>query len=142
MDSTNPSAAALAKQAEAEAEARAAAEHGEHPPAFADALNDSDGLPSYSPAKNHPPRNGSSSTGSPYRSDHEYTLTTSKGKVWLALKLKSRAPPAAARNNGAGPARDAHVSPLFVDEDEISGTVEVDLDKAESWKSITIEVRI
>lgn len=65
---------------------------------------------------------------SPRGSEHHKYLERGKGQKWLSLFVTSRA-------------RDAVLMPIFFEKDDISGRVEIDLDKAESVKSITISVR-
>jgi hypothetical protein len=63
----------------------------------------------------------------PKGSEHHKYLERSKGQKWLSLFVKSWA-------------RDAASMPMFFENADISGRVEVDLDKAESIKGITISV--
>ncbi|KAJ7094264.1 hypothetical protein C8R44DRAFT_814125 [Mycena epipterygia] len=61
------------------------------------------------------------------RSEHKYSLET-KGRHWLFIYVKSRSPSAA--------------SPAFyVEGDTVAGRVELDIDKSESVKSITIAIQ-
>ncbi|KAI0671856.1 hypothetical protein C8Q78DRAFT_972602 [Trametes maxima] len=59
--------------------------------------------------------------------EHRYQLEDSKGRAWLWLTVRSRS-------------KDARQLPLFFDRDAVSGTVEVDLDKAEGSKGVSISV--
>ena len=59
--------------------------------------------------------------------EHRYQLEDSKGRPWLWLTVKSRS-------------REARQLPLFFDRDTITGSVEVDLDKAEGSKGVLISV--
>ena len=63
----------------------------------------------------------------PYETEHAYELKNTKGRAWLNLRLRSRAP-----NKSS--------LPLFMTEDEIKGEVQVDLEKAESSKGVVIAV--
>lgn len=63
----------------------------------------------------------------PDYTEHRYQLEDSKGRPWLWLNVKSRS-------------REAKQLPLFFEHDTISGTVEVDLDKAEGSKGVLISV--
>lgn len=63
----------------------------------------------------------------PNTMEHRYQLDDSKGRPWLWLAVKSRS-------------KDAKQLPLFFEHDTISGTVEVDLDKAEGSKGVLISV--
>lgn len=92
-------------------------------------------LPSYSDARNEPaapavttaaPAYSSSSSGGS-KTEHVFSLNNSKGKSWLSLVVKSRAPSVKAL-------------PVFLDGDAITGEVRVALDKAESAKAVSIGV--
>ncbi|KAF5326926.1 hypothetical protein D9619_004162 [Psilocybe cf. subviscida] len=86
-----------------------------------------DALPSYADAGGRPQQTaGSSSAGG--MTEHHRFLETSKGRKWLGLSVKSRSPTAASM-------------PAFVEGDTISGSVSIDLDKAESSKGITISIQ-
>ncbi|KAI0636046.1 hypothetical protein C8Q77DRAFT_1101044 [Trametes polyzona] len=63
----------------------------------------------------------------PESAEHHYQLEDSKGRPWLWLTVKSRS-------------REARQLPLFFEHDAISGTVEVDLDKAEGSKAVLISI--
>ncbi|KAL1949605.1 hypothetical protein VTO73DRAFT_8486 [Trametes versicolor] len=63
----------------------------------------------------------------PNTMEHRYQLDDSKGRPWLWLAVKSRS-------------KDAKQLPLFFEHDTISGTVEVDLDKAEGSKGVLISI--
>ncbi len=63
----------------------------------------------------------------PNTMEHRYQLDDSKSRPWLWLSVKSRS-------------KDAKQLPLFFEHDTISGTVEVDLDKAEGSKGVLISV--
>ncbi|KAH9847696.1 hypothetical protein C2E23DRAFT_847726 [Lenzites betulinus] len=63
----------------------------------------------------------------PDHTEHRYQLEDSKGRPWLWLNVKSRS-------------REAKQLPLFFEHDTISGTVEVDLDKAEGSKGVLISI--
>lgn len=88
-------------------------DHDEAPPDY---------RPSARSASGPPARNTSLALGT----EHRYALET-KGRAWMTLRVASRA-------------GDAKGLPLFVDGDEIRGTVQLDLDKAESVKGIAIAV--
>ncbi|KLO08938.1 hypothetical protein SCHPADRAFT_931505 [Schizopora paradoxa] len=74
-----------------------------------------------------PPFTAASSSSAASRTEHTYSLNNSKGKPWLTLVIKSRAPSSKAL-------------PVFYEGDVISGTVSVSLDKPESSKGVTIAV--
>ena len=59
--------------------------------------------------------------------EHTYSLNDSRGKAWLSLIVKSRAP-------------SPKTLPLFVSGDEIQGQVSVDLEKSKNCKGVVIEV--
>ncbi|KAI0833624.1 hypothetical protein BC628DRAFT_1308762 [Trametes gibbosa] len=59
--------------------------------------------------------------------EHRYQLEDSKGRPWLWLTVKSRS-------------KEAKQLPLFFEHDTISGTAEVDLDKAEGSKGVLISI--
>ncbi|KAJ7476021.1 hypothetical protein FB451DRAFT_265026 [Mycena latifolia] len=61
------------------------------------------------------------------RTEHKYSLET-KGRAWLFIFVKSRSP------NATSP-------PYYLEGDTVAGRVELDLDKAESLKSISIGVQ-
>lgn len=94
----------------------------------APAAGDAKSVPRAAPHPGSPPP-FSASTSSSARVEHVYSLNLTKGKPWLSLRMTSRAPSPKAL-------------PVFAEGDEISGTVEIDLEKPESSKGITIEVRI
>ncbi|PSR81578.1 hypothetical protein PHLCEN_2v6344 [Hermanssonia centrifuga] len=80
--------------------------------------NDSDAeLPGYT-------RTASTSTST---EEHVYKLDDSKGRPWIWLHVKSRA-------------RDKKTWPLFYERDVIQGTVEVDFDKTDGAKAVSIGV--
>ena len=58
--------------------------------------------------------------------EQTFKLEDTKSRAWLWLKVKSRS-----RENQL---------PLFFDRDTVSGTVEVDFDKADGAKAVTIAV--
>ena len=60
-------------------------------------------------------------------SEHWKYLERGKDQKWLSLFVKSRS-------------RNAASMPMFFEDDDISGRVEVDLDKAESVKGVSISV--
>ncbi|KAJ7364224.1 hypothetical protein DFH08DRAFT_910474 [Mycena albidolilacea] len=62
-----------------------------------------------------------------YRSEHKYSLET-KGRPWLFIFVKSRSP-------------NATSLPFFLQADTVAGRVELDLEKAESFKSISIAIQ-
>ncbi|KAF7336762.1 hypothetical protein MVEN_02111400 [Mycena venus] len=74
------------------------------------------------PGRPQPP----AAAGGPYRTEHRYSLET-KGRPWLFIFIKSRAP-----NPGT--------LPYFLQADTVAGRVELDLDKAESLKSISVAI--
>ncbi|KAF8802487.1 hypothetical protein BYT27DRAFT_7341372 [Phlegmacium glaucopus] len=59
---------------------------------------------------------------------HERYLGEGKYRKWLSLSVKSSS-------------RDAGSMPVFFEDDDISGQVEVDLEKAESIKGVTISIQ-
>lgn len=61
------------------------------------------------------------------RTEHQYSLNTSKGVPWITLKLSSKAKSS------------AHL-PAFFEDEPISGIVLLNLDKEESIKSISVSV--
>lgn len=87
-------------------------------------------LPSYDSHRAPPPftATASASSTSNVKSEQSYTLVNSKGKTWLTLVVKSRAPAS------------AKALPVFKAGDEITGTVLLSLDKVESFKGITVSV--
>ncbi|KAJ6507966.1 hypothetical protein C8R47DRAFT_1100150 [Mycena vitilis] len=84
-------------------------------------MADGDELPGYTRSAAPPPATAV------YRSEQKCSLE-SKGRPWLFMFVKSRAP-----NAGA--------LPFFLQSDTIAGRVELDLDKAESLKGISIAVQ-
>lgn len=66
-------------------------------------------------------------SGAALTREHHRFLEDTKGKKWLSMFVQSRASNAASL-------------PVFFEGDTISGRVEVDLDKAESSKGVTISV--
>ncbi|KAJ6576650.1 hypothetical protein DFH09DRAFT_1149931 [Mycena vulgaris] len=80
-----------------------------------------DELPGYTSRAAAPAAAGAS------RTEHKYSLET-KGRPWLFIFVKSRSP------NAASP-------PFYLEGDTIAGRVELDLDKAESSKGITIGIQ-
>lgn len=72
-----------------------------------------------------------SSSTSPIRSEHRYCLTKGKGKgndrPWLTLFVSSRAPK-------------PKLLPLFIGNDSISGTVELDIGKPETIREMKVTV--
>ncbi|KAJ7158555.1 hypothetical protein C8R46DRAFT_394456 [Mycena filopes] len=63
----------------------------------------------------------------PYRTEHKYSLEN-KGKPWLVIYIKSRAGTPASL-------------PFFLENDTIAGRVELEADKSESIKSITVTLQ-
>ena len=61
--------------------------------------------------------------------EYQRYLERGKNQKWLSLFVRS-----------ASRAKDASSMPMFFENDDILGRVEIDLDKAESVKSITITV--
>ncbi|KAJ7227371.1 hypothetical protein GGX14DRAFT_419298 [Mycena pura] len=59
--------------------------------------------------------------------EHKYSLET-KGRHWLFIFVRSRSPAATS-------------SPYFVQADTVAGRVELDLDKAESVKGVSVQIR-
>jgi len=86
-----------------------------------------DALPSYAHVREQQqqstPVGAASGSG-----EHQRSLETAKGKKWLTLFVKSRA------NNSS--------LPVFLEGDIVSGRVELDLDKAESSKGVTVIVSL
>ncbi|KAF8206241.1 hypothetical protein K438DRAFT_1816872 [Mycena galopus ATCC 62051] len=79
-----------------------------------------DELPGYTPRPAAP-------TGAAvYRSEHKYSLEN-KGRPWLFIFIKSRSP-------------NANSGPFFMQGDTVAGRVELDIDKAESLKSISVGI--
>jgi hypothetical protein len=72
-----------------------------------------------------------SSSTSPIRNEHRYCLTKGKGKgndrPWLTLFVSSRSPK-------------PKLLPLFIGNDSISGTVELDLGKPETIREVKVTV--
>jgi hypothetical protein len=72
-----------------------------------------------------------SSSTSPLRSEHRYCLTKGKGKdidrPWLTLFVSSRSPK-------------PKFLPLFIGNDNISGTVELDFEKPETIREVKVTV--
>ena len=79
-------------------------------------------LPSY------PGRTASSSHAGEL-TEHTYQLEDSRGRPWIWLSVKSRA-------------KDKKTWPLFYERDVIQGTVEVDFDKTDGAKAVSIGVRM
>ncbi|KAJ7067135.1 hypothetical protein C8F01DRAFT_1120403 [Mycena amicta] len=69
---------------------------------------------------------GTSTAQATAKTEHKYALE-SKGREWLFIHVKSRAPANASL-------------PYFVEADTVAGRVEVDLDKSESVKGIMIQI--
>jgi hypothetical protein len=89
-------------------------------------LEEPDALPSYAHVREQQQQH---STPVPVTSgEHQRSLETAKGKKWLTLFVKSRA------NNSS--------LPIFLEGDIVSGRVELDLDKAESSKGVTVTVSV
>lgn len=63
------------------------------------------------------------------RTESNRSLETTKGKKWLQLFVKSRA-------SSSG------MLPVFFEGDTVAGRVELDLDKAEGCKGVTIRVSV
>ncbi|KAJ7261800.1 hypothetical protein B0H12DRAFT_1105794 [Mycena haematopus] len=83
-------------------------------------MGNEDELPSYTAPAAAP-------TGAAvYRTEHKYSLET-KGRPWLFIFIKSRAPSAGSL-------------PFFLQADTVAGRVELDIDKAESVKSISVAI--
>ena len=74
---------------------------------------------------------GSSSSTSSIRTQHQYCLTIGKGKCndrpWLTLFVSSRSPK-------------PKFLPLFIGNDSISGTVELDFEKPETIREVKVTV--
>ncbi|KAJ7285158.1 hypothetical protein C8J57DRAFT_1498005 [Mycena rebaudengoi] len=62
------------------------------------------------------------------RSEHKYSLETGKGRPWLFLFVQSRSPSPAS-------------APFFLEADTITGRVELDIDKPEAVKSISVALQ-
>lgn len=96
-------------------------------------LNHDHELPSYvahTPSGRGSAISGSSSSNNGLASigrEHHRYLETPKGKKWLSMYVKSRSTSVTSL-------------PVFFEGDTISGRVELDLDKADSGKSVTISV--
>lgn len=89
---------------------------------------DSEVLPSYTARKEtQAPAAATSSAG--LGTGHSFSLKDSKGRSWLTLTVFSRA------------ANDKSL-PVFIDLDEIRGTVKANVEKPESCKGISISVCI
>jgi hypothetical protein len=107
--------------------------------ARSDSADEGNELPDYADVRDNPaatvnvpptnPTQFANTDGSPLQTEHMTSLTNSKGRPWLFLKVTSR----------AGQAKSL---PVFFHEDVIKGSVETDLDKAESSKGVTITVRV
>ncbi|GJJ15594.1 hypothetical protein Clacol_009872 [Clathrus columnatus] len=95
-----------------------AAASDETPPS--QARGTSDALPEYEPSK-------TSRSKRNIITERVFTLDNNKGKSWAFLKVNSRG--------------STHSTPSFFQGDLISGTVELDLEKTESFLAITLEVR-
>ena len=78
-------------------------------------------LPSY-------PGRGAAGSSSGELMEHSYQLEDSKGRPWIWLSIKSRA-------------KDKKTWPLYYERDLIQGTVEVDFDKTDGAKAVSIGVR-
>lgn len=63
-----------------------------------------------------------------------FTLDTNKGKPWAFLKVNSR-------NSSSSSSSSTHNTPNFLEGDLITGTVELELEKPDSFIAITLEVR-
>lgn len=72
---------------------------------------------------------GASSSQSADLTEHSYKLDDSKGRPWIWLTVRSRA-------------KEKKTWPLFYERDVIQGTVEVDFDKTDGAKGVSIGVRI
>lgn len=83
--------------------------------------NADNALPSYTPLGTAP--------SNAEQTEHTYQLEDPKGRPWIWLKVKSRA-------------KDKKTWPLFYERDVIQGTVEVDFDKTDGAKGVTIDVRM
>ncbi|KAF4614118.1 hypothetical protein D9613_007827 [Agrocybe pediades] len=81
-------------------------------------------LPTYANVQAQTQRSREAST---LATEHHTFLEGGKGRKWLNLFVKSRSPESASL-------------PVFVEGDVISGRVEVDLDKAESSKAVTVAI--
>lgn len=115
---------ALSKEEEAGLDRAAVAEEHELP-----AYGDDHGTHAVAAPPLHPPPfAAATSSSAASRTEHTYSLNNSKGKPWLTLIIKSRAPSVKAL-------------PVFLEGDVISGTVNVSLDKPETSKGIMIAVR-
>lgn len=77
------------------------------------------------------PRYSSTSTASlgPELSEHTFQLEDSKGRPWIWLRVKSRA-------------KDKKTWPLYYERDVINGAIEVDFDKTDSAKAVSISVSV
>ncbi|GBE83344.1 hypothetical protein SCP_0503920 [Sparassis crispa] len=73
-------------------------------------------------------RASGTNTGTRSRTEHRYTLTNSNKRRWLTLKVPSHSP------------TPAHLPSLFEDE-AIAGAVELNLEREETIKSITVVIQ-
>jgi hypothetical protein len=83
-------------------------------------MADQDELPGYTSRAPAPTAAGVS------RTEHKYFLET-KGRPWLLIFIKSRA-----ANAGS--------LPYFLQGDTVAGRVELDIEKAESFKAVSVAV--
>ena len=90
--------------------------------------DDPDTLPSYAHVGQQQQQQSTPVQVASGSEEHQRSLETAKGKKWLTLFVKSRA------NNPS--------SPVFFEGDIVSGRVELDLDKAESSREVTVTVSL
>lgn len=82
-------------------------------------------LPAYQPPVSR--RSTDTSTALRQTVEHVYQSTNSKGRVWLTMKLNSRAP-------------SAKSLPSFASEDTIAGEVLLDLEKQDTIQAVVVKV--
>lgn len=90
--------------------------------------DDPDALPSYAHVREQRQQQSTPVQVASGSGEHQRSLETTKGKKWLTLFVKSRA-----NNNSL---------PVFLEGEIVSGRVELDLDKAESSKGVTVIVSL
>jgi len=87
-----------------------------------------DALPSYAHVREQQQQQSTPAQGPNGSGEHRRSLETAKGKKWLTLFVKSRA--------------NSSSLPVFLEGDIVTGRVELDLDKAESSKGVTVTVSL
>lgn len=68
-----------------------------------------------------------SGPSTPRRTEHSYTLTSSKNVAWAKLAVSSRA-------------RSSNHLPSFFEGEDITGSVDLSLEREESIKAVTVSV--